>query len=146
MTVTIDKLMAQGVVVAQPDHSVDYVRRQMKTLDIHAVPVAGKDGQPVGIVQARDLIDATDGQLPVSQVMCRQPLTVERHFDVSAAAALMRRERKRQLIVTEDGRIVGIVSAFDFLELLEGYRFEVKESPEFRTGIFHIGDLPEPPG
>ncbi|MEM1177039.1 MAG: CBS domain-containing protein [Acidobacteriota bacterium] len=145
MSVKIDRLMAQGVVVAQPDHSVHYVRRQMKTLDIHAVPVADASGAPVGIVRSRDLINVTDPQTPVEQVMEKDPLTVDRHFDVSAAAALMRRHRQRQVIVTEHGKIAGIVSAFDFLELLEGRRFEEREAQEFRTGIFHIGELPEPP-
>lgn len=145
MNVTIDRLMAQGVVVAQPSHTVTYVRRQMKTLDIHAVPVADADGTPIGVVRSRDLLDISDPETPVEQVMDRELVTVDRTCEVSAAAALMRRRRQRQVIVTDDGKIVGIVSAFDFLELLEGYRFQETEAPEFRTGIFRIGDLPEPP-
>lgn len=145
MSVKIDRLMAQGVVVAQPDHSVHYVRRQMKTLDIHALPVADSHGTPVGIVRSRDLINVADPEMPVERVMEANPITVDRHTDVSAAAALMRRHRQRQVIVTDSGKIVGIVSAFDFLELLEGRHFVEKDAQEFRTGIFHIGDIPEPP-
>ena len=145
MSVTIDRLMAQGVVVAQPNHSVTYVRRQMKTLDIHTVPVADESGAPVGIVRSRDLLDVSDPETPVAEVMDPNPVTVDRRADVAAAASLMRRHRQRQAIVTDGGKIAGIVSAFDFLELIEGYRFQEKEAPEFRTGIFHIGDIPKSP-
>ena len=141
MTVTIEKLMARGVVVAAPDHTVDYVRRQMRTLGIHAVPVAGADGEPVGIVRARDLLGAVDADRPVADVMCREAVVVDRFTEVGAAAARMRRQRQHHVVVVEAGRIVGIVSAFDFLELIEGYRFSVKpDSPDFQTGEFRIPD------
>ncbi|MEM6792547.1 MAG: CBS domain-containing protein [Acidobacteriota bacterium] len=137
--VKIESLMAQGVVVARPEHSIEYVRRQMKTLDIHAVPVADASGAPVGLVRSRDLIEVADLEAPVESMMCRDFLALDRRVSVQQAAASMRRGRHRQVIVTENGRIAGIVSAFDFLELLEGYRFEHREdAPDLRTGYFKI--------
>lgn len=139
MRLTVDKIMAQGVVVAQSDHSVEYVLRQMKTLEIHAVPVADPDGRPVGIVRARDLLGDPARDTPVTEVMCSDPVVVAGGLDVQAAADLLRRRRHQHLIVVREGKIAGIVSAFDFLELVAGHRFEMKdEAPEFRTGIIQV--------
>ena len=139
MRLTVETIMAQGVVVAQADHSVDYVRRQMKTLEIHAVPVADADGRPIGIVRARDLLDAHDQETPVTDVMCQEPVVASGGIDVQAAAELLRSRRQQHLIVVRDQKIAGIVSAFDFLELVAGHRFEmVDEAPEFRTGIIEV--------
>ena len=139
MRLTVEQIMAQGVVVAQADHSVDYVRRQMRTLQIHAVPVADGDGRPVGIVRARDLLGEPDPATPVAEIMCREPVVVTAGVEVQAAADLLRRRRHQHLVVVENEKIVGIVSAFDFLELVAGHRFEmVDEAPEFRTGIIEV--------
>lgn len=140
MRVTIDKLMAQGVVVAKPDHTAEYVRRQMSTLEIHAVPVADEDGRAVGIVRTRDLIGpAVTPETPVAEIMCTDPVVVVDTIEVQAAASLLRRRGHHHLVVTRDEKIVGIASAFDFLELIEGHRFEiVEEPPEFRTGIIEV--------
>ena len=139
MRVTVEQIMAQGVVVAQADHSVDYVRRQMKTLEIHAVPVADADGRPIGIVRARDLLGVPAPETPVTEVMCEDPIVVTSGIDVQEAADLLRRRRHQHLVVARDGKIIGIVSAFDFLELVAGRRFEMlDEAPEFRTGVIDV--------
>lgn len=141
MTVMIERLMAQGVVVASPDQTVDYVKRQMQTLDIHTVPVADAEGHPVGIVRSRELLFAHDGSQLVSEVMCKEVVTADRRDDVGAVAALMRRNRQRQAVVTERGKIVGIVSAYDFLELVDGRSYQAKRSAKvFETGVFHLAD------
>ncbi|MEM9596656.1 MAG: CBS domain-containing protein, partial [Acidobacteriota bacterium] len=75
----------------------------------------------------------------VSEVMDRNVLVVDRRADVHTAAQLMRRRQRHHVVVTDGGKIVGIVSAFDFLELVENHRFEMKtEGPEFKTGVFYV--------
>lgn len=140
MSVRVSDLMAPGVVVAQPDSTVDYVRRQMKTLEIHAVPIEGEDGTVVGLVHSRDLIDDLDPETPVEEVMDRDVLTVELGTEVHLAARMMRQHRQSHLVVTDADRIAGIVSAFDFLQLVESTRFvrAGDETSEFKTGAFFV--------
>lgn len=132
----VSELMSTGVVVAQPDHTVEYVRQQMTTLKIHAVPVAEADGTPVGLVHSRDLIVELDPETPVHEVMNDDVLTVELGTDVKMAAKIMRQHRRHHLIITDAGAIAGILSAFDFLQLIEKLVFEDDEGAEFRTGVF----------
>lgn len=142
MSVTVNDLMSPGVVVAQPDHSVDYVRRQMRTLEIHAVPVAEADGTPVGLVLPRNLIVDLDPETPVREVMEAEVLTAERGTKVTAAAKIMRQNRRNHLIITDAGSIVGILSSFDFLKLVESAEFEdTEEDSAFQTGVFQVGKI-----
>lgn len=139
MSLIVRDLMAQGVVVARPDHTIDYVRRQMKTLEINAVPVADPDGKPLGILRASDLIQAVEADWRVDRVMTLHVPTVEATLGVRDAARLMTEQRVHHLIVTQEGKIAGILSSFDFLELIASHRFEmVADEPEFKTGIYQI--------
>ena len=139
MTLTVDRLMAQGVVVASLDHTVDYVLRQILTLDIQAVPVADAAGKPVGIVRSRDLLKSVNPDSPVSEVMAKHVITIDRKAKIQAAASLMRQNRQRQLVVTDGETIVGILSAYDFLELIERGSFSPSDAAsEFRTGVIDL--------
>lgn len=135
MSTTVAQLMAQGVVVASPEHTVDYVKRQVLTLDIHAVPVADADGKPLGIVRSRDLLRAKDDQEPVSKIMDRDVVTIEKRAGAETAAHLMQRRRSRQLVVVDGGKIVGILSAFDLLALV------AEGTAEFTTGVIDLKSL-----
>lgn len=142
MSLKVRDLMAQGVVTARPDHTVDYVRRQMRTLEINAVPVADPDGKPLGILRSGDfLVPGIEGAGRVDQVMTREVSTVEGSATLRDAARLMIEKRAHHLIVTQDGKIVGMLSSFDFLELIATRRFEmVSDEPEFKTGIYQVTD------
>ncbi|MEM9556578.1 MAG: CBS domain-containing protein [Acidobacteriota bacterium] len=142
MSITVQSLMAQGVVIATREHTADYVRRQMKTLDIHAVPVADAEGRPIGIVRWRDLLDVDD-EAPVAEIASPHVLTADLRTDVRQAARVMRSQGRHHIVITDRGKIAGIVSAFDFLRLVEADapseqnpQAETRES--FNTGIFQI--------
>lgn len=141
---TVKSLMAQGVVIAGRDHTVDYVKRQMKTLEIHAVPVADDEGRPIGIVRWRDLLGVRD-DTRVAEVASPHVLTADLGTSVSSAARVMLAQGRHHLVVTDGGKIVGIVSAFDFLRLIEdsGPAPRSEDTRErFSTGIFKI-ELPD---
>lgn len=141
MSLRVIDLMAQGVVIARPDHTVDYVRRQMRTLEINAVPVADPDGKPLGILRASDLIQGVAADTPVDKVMTLHVPTIESTLGIREAAQLMVRQRVHHLIVTQAGKISGILSSFDFLELIGSHRFEmIPDEPEFHTGIYQVPD------
>ena len=52
----------------------------------------------------------------VRQIMNPDPVSVAPMTSVSEAVELMRRRRIGSLPVVEDGRLVGIVTVYDFLE------------------------------
>lgn len=54
----------------------------------------------------------------VADVMTGVPVTVAPDDDVAVAAAKMRDERVHRVLVTDDGRLVGLLSALDLVGLL----------------------------
>lgn len=133
MNVKVKDLMREQVVTAQPHHTVAHVRALLERHHIHAVPVVDTEGRPVGIVSTSDLLgDARDGA-PVSGIMTDRVLTVPAYDDVSTAARIMRNHQIHRVIVTDEQRVVGVLSAFDLLQLVEDRRFVAKNAPTAST-------------
>ena len=129
MNVKIHDLMTASVVTAQPHHSIEHVRGILERNSISAVPVADADGRPVGIVSATDLAHDLKPGSPVSHIMTEHVYTVPQYDDVSVAARIMRNHRIHRVVVTHEQQIVGMLSAFDLLKLVENHRFVAKNAP-----------------
>ena len=130
MNATIADLMTSNVLTVEPHHSVVHVRKLMQSHGIHAVPVAGPNGEVTGIVSSHDLVDPLKDHTPISAVMVRDVLTIPQYNDVHHAARLMRNHRIHHVVVTHEKKIVGILSAFDLLKLVEDHRFVMKNAPQ----------------
>ena len=129
MNVKIHDLMTASVVTAQPNQSVEHVRQMLKNNSISAVPVADSGGRPVGIVSATDLAHELKPGSPISQIMTDHVYTVPQYDDVSVAARVMRNHKIHRVVVTHEQKIVGMISAFDLLKLVENHRFVAKNAP-----------------
>lgn len=129
MALKIDELMAKKVISAEPHDTVDHVRSLMRRNRILAVPIIGSDGEPVGIITSSDLLQDLDGATPVSRIMTERVYKVPAYNEVSIAARVMRQHRIHHVLVTHEQKLVGIVSSFDLLQLIEDHRFEMKGKP-----------------
>jgi CBS domain-containing protein len=129
MNVKIKDLMVEQVITAQPHHSVEHVRGLMERNHISAVPVVGPEGEAVGIVSATDLIADPKAGTPVSQIMTERVYTVPAYNDAHVAARVMRNHKIHHVVVTHEKEVVGIISSFDLLQLVEDHRFVMKAAP-----------------
>lgn len=119
MPVAVAHVMTRQVVFAAPDHTVAHVRELMAEKHIHALPVVAQNRQVRGIVTTADVARQLDDAMPVSQVMSASVVTVSAADRASDAARLMRKHHVHHLIVTDGTTVVGIVSTFDLLRLIE---------------------------
>ena len=129
MNVKVRDLMRAQVVTAQPHHTVAHVRGLLERNHIHSVPIVDTEGRPVGIVSASDLLGDVKNGTPVSAIMTDRVLTVPAYDDVSTAARVMRNHEIHRVIVTDEQRVIGVLSAFDLLQLVEDRRFVAKNPP-----------------
>jgi len=120
--------MARRVITAQPHHSVEHVRRIMERNRIHAVPVVGPDNQALGIVTTADLTRRVKDTSPVSRIMTDGVIVVPAYNDAEVAARIMRKHRTHHVVVTHEKEVVGIISSFDLLKLVEGHAFVAKNA------------------
>jgi len=129
MNVTVDDLMARQVVTAEPHHTAAHVGRLMDRNHVHAIPIVDTQKRPIGIVSRTDLTETVKNGTPVNHFMTERVFTVPRYEDASIAARVMRNQKIHRVIVTEDQKVVGVLSAFDLLALVEEHRFVMKNPP-----------------
>lgn len=129
MNTKVKDLMITNIVTTVPHKSIQHVRDIMKTKKIHSVPIVNTDNEPVGIVTAKDLIKKFKDGTPVSQIMSKNIYTIPEYSDVYIAARMMRNKKIHHLLVTNEHKLVGILSSFDLLKLVENHRFVMKNPP-----------------
>lgn len=129
MSVKVNDLMASQVVTGEPHQTVSHVRGVMERNRISALPIIDPGGHPVGIVSQTDLLGAEKDGTPVSRLMTEKVYTVPLYEDVHVAARIMRNQRIHRVVVTHEQRVVGVLSAFDLLKLVEDHRFVMKNPP-----------------
>jgi len=125
MDVKVADVMVPRVLVAMPTDKVSYIREVMSGQGIHAVPVIDEESRPAGIVTSTDLMDEPRGDLDVADIMTVEVITVPQSDPVHAAARMMRSNNVHHLVVTHEGEIVGILSSFDLLKVIEEHQFGV---------------------
>ncbi len=122
----IEHYMATDLFTVRPDDLVDLAASVMSWRHIRHVPVEDDEGRLVGLVSHRDLLRlfATRGfgariaePIAVREIMKAEPVSVAPETPTLEAIRLMRERKIGCLPVVRDGRLVGIVTAQDFLAL-----------------------------
>jgi acetoin utilization protein AcuB len=117
----IGDIMTAKVVTIAPKESAETAWQQMQTEEIrHLVVTDG--GQIIGVISDRDLggaeaVQARSGKT-VTELMTREPVTTTPHATVREVANLLRGHTIGCLPVVDEGRLVGIVSTTDVLDLV----------------------------
>ena len=133
MNVKVDELMSHSVITTEPHKSIDHVRGMMEKNKVSAVPVVNSDGEVLGIVSSTDMVPELNGSSPVSQLMTEKVYTVPKYDDVSIAARVMRNHHIHRVVVTHEKKVVGVLSTFDLLKLVEDHRYVAKNAPTKST-------------
>jgi CBS domain-containing protein len=106
-----------------------HVKKVMRDNKAGCMPVVNPDEEPIGVITTNDLMaDFADGA-KVSDHMTEKVYTVPQYNDVSVAARVMRNHKIHHVIVTHEKKVVGIISSYDLLKLVEDHRFVMKNAP-----------------
>ena len=132
--VKVAEVMTEQVLYVTRHQSVGHVRGLLGKHGIHSLPVVNAEREPVGIVTSMDLVDTVADSTLIGQIMTRDVLTVPKYADVHIAARMMRNHRVHHLVVTEGKEIVGLLSSFDLLRLIENKRYVAKNLPSRPQG------------
>lgn len=122
-------VMTEQVMLVTRHQSIGHVRELMTRRGVHSLPVVNAENEPIGIVTSSDLVGETRDDAPIGQLMTREVYTVPKYADVHIAARMMRNHGIHHLVVTHEGVVVGLVSSFDLLRLIENKRFVLKNPP-----------------
>jgi len=108
-------------VTIRPDRPVREALKVMERYHISGVPVVDESGHLVGIITNRDLRFETRFEIPVSEVMTRQPLvTVPVGTTLEQAKTVLQKHRiEKLLVVDEDKRIKGLITVKDIQKAIK---------------------------
>jgi CBS domain-containing protein len=136
-------IMSTDVVTVEEAASIKDILDLLLKHKISAVPVVDAEGKPVGVVSEADLLikmklpvnlrwlyqyaayyyqDKTSDEqfkaqaATASEIMTRDPVSVDPHAEASKIAALMIEKNIKRVLVVKDGKLVGIVSRADILK------------------------------
>jgi len=108
-------------VTIRPDRPVREALLVMERFHISGVPVVDEDGHLVGIITNRDLRFETRFDIPVSDVMTKQPLvTVPVGTTLDQAKAVLQKHRIEKLLVVDDDKhIKGLITVKDIQKAIK---------------------------
>jgi CBS domain-containing protein/gamma-glutamyl:cysteine ligase YbdK (ATP-grasp superfamily) len=119
---TIGQFMSTDLFTVRPDDLIDLAASMMDWRHIRHVPVEDDEGNLVGLVTHRGLLrhlikrGGINEPVAVRDIMKPTPVTVQPTTPTLEAMRLMQSRRVGCLPVVEEGRLIGIVTSYDFLE------------------------------
>lgn len=125
--------MVTDLITVTPDTPLLQATKEMKQHNIRRLPVVDSNGDLIGIVTDRDLKEAGPskvttldvheqfylfGELAVSDIMTRDPVTITPHDTVEKAAVIMLSLKISGLPVVDRSKPVGIITQDDISRVL----------------------------
>lgn len=119
---TVEQFMSRDLFTVRPDDVVDLAASLMEWKHIRHIPVENDNGELVGIITHRDLLrffaedkSRAADELIVRDLMKTNLFTIEPETRTLDALYTMRNEGIGCLPVCKDGKLVGLLTAHDFL-------------------------------
>ena len=121
--VIVKDIMSRPVITAGESDSVAEAAKLMTKHNVGCVLVSGKAGNTVGIITERDIVQrvAAKNTLPsevkVGGIMSKPVITINWAAGITEAAKLMNQRKIRRLAVMENGKLIGVLTMKDILEV-----------------------------
>ena len=124
MTQRISEIMSTKLETIGKYENAKEAAKKMLDKNVSSLVVVDDDGQSIGIVTERDITrgvcihDIPSKEYKIHHLMTLPLSTIEPNLSVEMAANVMIQNKVRHLIVKEGDKTVGIVSATNFIDLL----------------------------
>jgi len=129
MNIKVKDLMVKSVITTMPHKTVGHAQSIMAKNKIKSIPVVDSEMNIKGIITSTDFLSDLSMTTPISNVMTTSVFSIPAYSDVHIAARVMRNHHINHLIVSEEKKIVGVLSAHDLLKLVEDHRYIMKNPP-----------------
>jgi signal-transduction protein with cAMP-binding, CBS, and nucleotidyltransferase domain len=116
--------MSSPVVTIKDTDTVLAASKLMKKNEIGCVVVVDKSGKPLGLMTERDVVrrvaalDLLPSKVKAANSMTKPPGTIEPSSNVTDAAKRMREMKVRRLIVVQEGKVKGIITSNDIVDMM----------------------------
>ena len=122
----VEQIMSKELITVQEDDLIDLARNIMLWNKVHHIPVENSQGELTGLISSTHLMaelgkDGIEGfkSKTVGEVMVRKIISVPANTKTIDAYHLMKEKDIGCLPVTENGKLIGIITVSDYVKLLE---------------------------
>ena len=121
--VKVEDVMSSPVITIKETDSVLAAAKLMKKHEIGCVVVVGKSGEAKGLITERNVVrrvsafDLVPSKVQAGKSMTKPASTIEASANVTEAAKKMRELKIRRLIVHQGGKLKGIITSNDIVDI-----------------------------
>jgi len=120
--ILVQDIMTKAIISVNTETTVFQVAKMMEQGGIGAVLVK-KDGHLSGIITDRDyatkiMANNVSSDTSVEKIMSSPLITINHNESISAAAERMTNKKIRKLAVTDNGKIIGLITSTDLVTQL----------------------------
>jgi signal-transduction protein with cAMP-binding, CBS, and nucleotidyltransferase domain len=124
MVKSIGEIMTTKIETIGLEDNAQEAARKMKHKNVSSLVVVDKNDQAVGIVTERDIVrevcvqDASSNQHIIKNIMSSPIVTIDPNSSVETAANVMMQNKVRHLVVVNEKKTLGIITATNFVDYL----------------------------
>ncbi len=116
----VGDLVKRSPITVNERSSIREAAKVMSSNRIGLLVVTDSRGEIKGVVSERDIVKAVargeDLDLSVMRIATKNVISLERDAGIEKAAHLMSENRIRHLVITEKGKLYGVISVRDIVE------------------------------
>jgi CBS domain-containing protein len=122
--IKIEDWMSKPVRSVTSDTPLKVAIDLMDQNNIGGLPVVEKGDRPVGVITERDILRRVCAKkvdiegAKVSDIMTKNPVTVDHSASILEVTRLMSENNFRRLLVVKNGKLIGVITAKDVIEVL----------------------------
>jgi signal-transduction protein with cAMP-binding, CBS, and nucleotidyltransferase domain len=124
MVKSIGEIMTTKIETIGLEDNAQEAARKMKHKNVSSLVVVDKNDEALGIVTERDLVrevcvqDASSNQHIIKNIMSSPIVTIDLNSSVETAANVMMQNKVRHLVIVNEKRTLGIITATNFVNYL----------------------------
>lgn len=114
----IENIMSKKIITVNIKEKISEVSEIIKKYNIGFIPVE-QNKHIIGVITDRDIacsIHNIDENTKVETIMTNNVISIDKNKTIEEALELMKKEKIKRLLITNDEKIVGILSLSDILE------------------------------
>ena len=121
--IKIEDWMSKPVRRVTKDISLRKAIKLMDENNIGVLPIVEND-KPIGVITERDILRRVVAKgldldkKTVEDIMTKNPITIEHDASILEVTRLMSENNFRRLLVVKNGKLVGVVTAKDVIEVM----------------------------
>ena len=121
-SILVTENMTTPLISVNPATTILQIAKMMEQGEIGAI-IVKENGNPIGIITDRDFaikiaVNNLSFDTPVEKIMSSPLVTINHDESISSAAKIMNSKKIRKLAVSENDKIIGIITSTDIVDLI----------------------------